>query len=184
MRTKNFLLLAFALFFAGADSFASPDPPPEQGQTIFRSRCASCHNVNKLVVGPALAGIDTRRSMEWIANFVRSSQTMVKNGDKDAIALYEKFNKVPMPDHPDLTDDNIKSILEYIKAESQSIEKANPAKVVQRERNYFPLSLTKNYGLIIAFLASVALLIWTLLFAAKVNKLAKKPAAMETIKAS
>ncbi len=94
-------------------------PPVDDGKLIFTSRCASCHNVNKIVVGPALAGVSERHPEDWIVKFVHSSQTVIKGGDKAAVDLYEKFNKVPMPDHPDLSTDNIKSILAYIKSETK-----------------------------------------------------------------
>ena len=57
---------------------------------IFSSRCASCHNVNKVVVGPALAGVSDRHTEDWIIHFVHSSQSVIKGGDTAAIALYEK----------------------------------------------------------------------------------------------
>jgi len=91
-------------------------PPIAEGKAIFSTRCAGCHNVNKVVTGPALAGVDQRHSIDWIINFVHSSQTVIKGGDEKAVALFEKFNKIPMPDHPDLTAGNIKSIVEYIKS--------------------------------------------------------------------
>src|SRR5688572_32544516 len=92
--------------------------PVEDGKAIFMSRCAACHNVNKVLTGPALAGVDQRRSIEWITKFIQSSQTLVKSGDKDAIAIFQQFNKIPMPDHTDLTADNIKSIVDFIRSES------------------------------------------------------------------
>ena len=92
-------------------------PPVDEGKMIFTSRCASCHNVNKVIVGPALAGVSDRHSEDWIIKFVHSSQTVIKGGDKTAVDLYEKFNKVPMPDHPDLSANSIKSILAYIKSD-------------------------------------------------------------------
>ena len=70
-------------------------------------------------MGPALAGVAERHTEDWIVHFVHSSQTVIKGGDKTAIALYEKFNKVPMPDHPDLSAENIKGILAYIKSETK-----------------------------------------------------------------
>ncbi|HZF63666.1 MAG TPA: cytochrome c, partial [Chitinophagaceae bacterium] len=91
----KFLLLITAIV-AAATVLASP--PVEEGKSIFATRCAACHNVNKTLTGPALAGVDERRSLEWIVNFVHSSQTMIKNGDKDAVALYKQFNNIPMPD--------------------------------------------------------------------------------------
>ena len=30
----------------------------KEGKTIFSTRCAGCHNVNKTLTGPALAGVD------------------------------------------------------------------------------------------------------------------------------
>ena len=44
--------------------------PLETGKTIFTSRCAACHNVNKVVLGPALSGVDKRHSIDWIIQFV------------------------------------------------------------------------------------------------------------------
>ena len=109
----KFLFIALALSVAAAAA-----PPTEEGRTIFTSRCAGCHNINKVLTGPALAGVDKRRSIDWIINFVHSSQTVIKKGDKDAVALFEKFNRIPMPDHADLTPDNIKSIVAYIQSEA------------------------------------------------------------------
>lgn len=92
-----------------------------EGQKIFLSRCASCHAVDKKLVGPALRGIRERRDINWIGNFVHSSQTMIKNGDPDAVALFNEYNKTVMPDHPDLSTDQIGSILAYIKMKSETI---------------------------------------------------------------
>ncbi len=150
--------------------------PAEDGKTIFMSRCAACHNVNKLMTGPALAGVDQRRSMEWITKFIQSSQSLVKSGDKDAVALYQQFNRVPMPDHPDLTKDHINSIVEFIKSESKPIgeQKAPFAKPGRRDSGYKPLSLSNDYLIFLVYLASVGILIAILLFAVHVNSLKRK----------
>lgn len=98
----------------------------EEGKTIFRSRCASCHNVNKKVIGPALRGVDERREKQWIIDFIHSSQTMVQLGDPDAIALFEEYNRTIMPDHKDLTSDQISNIIAYIVDEgSKSTNKSS-----------------------------------------------------------
>jgi cytochrome c551/c552 len=146
-------------------------PPVEEGKAIFSSRCAACHNVNKVVTGPALAGVDQRRSIDWIINFVHSSQTVIKKGDKDAVALFDKFNKIPMPDHPDLTPDNIRSIVEFIKSEASAATETAPFNKPGKLRPvYTPLSIT-NYGFFIGYLAVVALLIFGLLMAVKVKSM-------------
>ena len=168
MRNKVIAFLVIGLLFLKNPANANPDPI--DGKSIFTSRCAACHNVNKTLTGPALAGVDERRSIDWIINFVHSSQTMVKKGDKDAVAVYEKFNKVPMPDHSDLSADHIKSIVAYIKSESKpnDEEKAPFAKPGKKQPDYTPLSIT-NYWFFGSFLAAVILLIMVLIFAVKVK---------------
>ena len=155
-------------------------PPVEEGKSIFISRCAACHNINKTLTGPALAGVDQRRSIDWIINFVHSSQTMVKNGDKDAVALFNQFNHIPMPDHNDLTDEQIKSVVDYIKTETKPVEeeKAPFAKPSRLRPNYTPLT-SKNYGFFIAFLSVITLLIGTLLFAIRVKEYERMVARRE-----
>ena len=159
--------IKFLLSFILISGFVSAAPPTEDGKAIFTSRCASCHNVNKPLLGPALAGVDERRSIDWIVNFVQSSQTVIKNGDKDAVALFEKFNKIPMPDHKDLSPDKIKSVVDYIKAE------ASLAKVDTKEKLPPDSSpLTTNDYLVYSMLAgSIVLLLLSLMFWVKVLKM-------------
>ena len=132
MNTKYFSALLFMLFSIAV----AAAPPIEDGKAIFTTRCAGCHNVNKLMTGPALAGVDQRRSMEWIISFVQSSQTMIKKGDKDAIALFEKFNKIPMPDHADLTDAHIKSVVEFVKSETKAVNEEEFSKELEKHHHH------------------------------------------------
>lgn len=170
MKTKIFLTAT--ILFTALITLAAP--PSEEGKTIFAARCAACHNVNKILVGPALAGVDERRSIDWIVKFVHSPQTIIKSGDSYAVALFNKF-KVQMPDHADLTADNIKSIVEYIKTESQvSTEKAvATTEPVTPQTNYFSLILS-NRGLLVSSLALVAILIAALWFLIRVQQMRSK----------
>lgn len=165
---KNFFLSLIALFAA---LISVAEPPAEEGKTIFTSRCAGCHNVNKTLTGPALAGLHERRSMEWIVSFIQSSQSLIKNGDKDAVALFEKFNRIPMPDHKDLSTEDINNIVLYIKsastpAEGQTAPFKKPTKPLHK--NYTLLTMN-DYGYFTAFFVSVALLITALLLLVKVK---------------
>lgn len=158
-------------------------PPNEIGKTIFSTQCASCHNINKIIVGPALAGVDQRHSIDWIIKFVQSSQALIKSGDKDAIALFDKFNHIPMPDHPDLKADDIKSIVDYIKSQTNAgvnPDKAPFAKPSQLHPAFVPLSIS-DYWFFAAVFGLVALLVFLLLFYVRVkeyerNKQYEKPA--------
>ena len=161
MKTKKYVLLGWLLFLGYVLMAA---PPAEIGKSIFMTRCAACHNVNKQLTGPALNGIDKKRSTEWIISFVRSSQTMVKNGDKDAIALFEQFNKIPMPDHTDLTEEQVNTIIEYIKSESKEVVNTIPYIPGKLKTAYIPLKLN-DYYFIGGFLIAVSMLVMTLYFA-------------------
>src|SRR5688500_5067743 len=146
MRTKIFVFL-LAIITIGTIKAIAYNPPLEKGKEIFSLRCAACHNVNKQLTGPALAGVHERREISWIVSFIRSSQKLVKNGERDAIALYEQFNKIPLPDHSDLSDADIHSIVEFIKAESKAVvaEKAPFATPGKLMPGYLPLSIQQDY---------------------------------------
>ncbi len=110
MKHKLFIIpfsfvLAFFLFF----TVKAQDAPPEW------SVCGACHTIGKgRLVGPDLKGVNDKYEEAWLISFIRSSQTMVKSGDKDAVKIFDEY-KIPMPDNANLTDDQIKGILSYIK---------------------------------------------------------------------
>ena len=169
MRNK-IVLIALSLVFSFT---AVANPLPEAGKTIFTGLCAACHSVNKQLTGPALAGLSDRRTIDWIVKFVQSSQTMVKSGDKDAVALFAQFNRIPMPDHADLTADDIKNIVEYIKSETITTSSEAPfAKPTSLRPKYMPLSI-HNYGFFAIILGLVGLLIASLVAWVRVKEYAR-----------
>lgn len=92
------------------------------GEELFKSICAACHTINGgRLVGPDLSGIYNVRNNDWLISFTRSSQQLIKSGDPEAIAIFEEYNKIPMPDN-NLTDDQIQSIINYIKATDQKLQ--------------------------------------------------------------
>jgi cytochrome c551/c552 len=148
-------------------------PPVDDGKLMFTSRCASCHNVNKIIVGPALAGVYERHSEDWIIKFVHSSQTVIKGGDKAATDLYEKFNKVPMPDHPDLTAANIKSILTYIKLETKKPLENISFRPDKLHPAYTPILIT-NWQFFSGYMALVLLLAAAMILLVRVKEIQRK----------
>jgi mono/diheme cytochrome c family protein len=96
------------------------------GEEVFKSVCAACHTINKgRLVGPDLSKVYNIRTNEWIIRFVRSSQQFIKSGDTAAVNIYNEFSKIPMPDNH-LTDAQILSVIEYIKASDLSALAAGP----------------------------------------------------------
>ncbi len=91
----------------------------QDGAELFKVNCAVCHTIGKgTLLGPDLGNVQMRRDNDWIVNFIRSSQTMISNGDETAVALFEQFNKIQMPDQSALTDTDITALLAYIESES------------------------------------------------------------------
>src|SRR3972149_3338754 len=87
----------------------------ESGKQIFQQPCGAGHSIGGgQLVGPDLAGVNDKRPEDWLLMYIKSSQTLVKSGDKTAMALFEQFNKIPMPDQA-LSDDQIKKVLAHIK---------------------------------------------------------------------
>ena len=109
MKTK---LLISALILSVAP-FASTYA--DDGAQLFKTNCGACHSVGKgKLVGPDLKGVENRHTEAWILKWVKSSQSLVKAGDKDADELFQNNNQIVMPDQS-VNDDEIKSILGYIK---------------------------------------------------------------------
>ncbi|MEO6456226.1 MAG: cytochrome c [Ginsengibacter sp.] len=167
----SILFVAIFTVIAG-NTFA--DDITAQGKSLFTSRCASCHKLGAILTGPDLVDVDKRRNIEWLIQWIKSSQTVIKKGDKDAAELFEKFNKMPMPDQPDLADADIRDILAYIKIESANAPKdkvpfATPG---IPKIGYTPISI-HNYGFILSYLALVGVLVGVLFFAVNVATLKK-----------
>lgn len=93
----------------------------QDGEALFKANCTSCHAVKDKVVGPALAGVDTRHSEEWLLKWVKNSQALVKAGDAEAVKLFNDNNKVMMPSQS-LKDPEIKAIFAYVKKAEQVVE--------------------------------------------------------------
>jgi mono/diheme cytochrome c family protein len=103
--------LVVAAWLIGSQSASAQ----ESGKQIFQQSCAACHSIGGgRLVGPDLAGVNDKRPESWLLKFIKSSQTVVKSGDKTATALFEQFNKIAMPDQA-VSDDQIKKVLAHIK---------------------------------------------------------------------
>jgi mono/diheme cytochrome c family protein len=86
-----------------------------EGEKLFNANCTSCHAINEKVVGPALKDIDKRHSEAWLIKWIKNSQAMVKAGDAEALKIYNEYNQSVMTAFPQLSDGQVKSILEYVK---------------------------------------------------------------------
>ncbi len=115
------LLLFLSLFVSlpsnGQDKPAAAGADPEkvaEGAKLFEANCKACHAVHDVVVGPALKGVNKRKPIGWIVNFVHNSQKVIASGDPYAVELYNKFGKAEMKSFPELSEDQIKNIIAYV----------------------------------------------------------------------
>jgi len=121
--------IALALFFLTftINSFSQEIPTDpaviSAGEALFNGNCKSCHRVKQKLVGPALAGVETRvPSLDWIYSWVRNPAKMIASGDAYANKIYNEFNKSQMTAFTNYTDEQILSIVAYVKAEAEKPE--------------------------------------------------------------
>lgn len=88
-----------------------------EGAALFKQKCTSCHALNQKVVGPALKGILERRDEAWLIKWIKNSQAVIASGDAYAVKLYNEYNQSAMTAFPELSDNDVKSILAYVKEE-------------------------------------------------------------------
>jgi mono/diheme cytochrome c family protein len=172
MKTKILFFIAISLLLTSV-SIAKSTSSIDEGKAIFSTRCAACHNINVKVVGPALAGVEQRHTIDWIIQFVHSSQSLVKSNDKDAVALFSQFNNTVMPDHPDLSGEQIKNIVEYVMSQAKApagkdvAPFARPGKL---QPDFMPIAIT-NIRFFGPYIALVAFLVISMIAAVRVKEL-------------
>lgn len=104
------VVLLMALLFCAGEGVVNGQSP-EEGTALFGSRCFSCHNIgNGDKQGPDLKGVTTRRTREWLHEFITTPAAMNAKGDATARQLFNQFPATVMPDQV-LTPQQIDSIL-------------------------------------------------------------------------
>jgi len=121
MNRLKTLCIAGALALLTAASASAQD-----GAAIFRQNCSACHKMGTRLVGPDLTGVTEKRSDAWLRKFISGSQAMIKSGDKDAVAIYEEYNKMMMTDFP-LPEAEMTALLDYLASFSKKADDAGTA---------------------------------------------------------
>jgi cytochrome c551/c552 len=89
----------------------------QDGKQLFNQKCASCHAIDKKLVGPALKGVEDRwPEKAQLYAWIRNSSAVVKSGYPRAVEVYNEYNKIQMTAFPELKDADIDAILAYINA--------------------------------------------------------------------
>jgi hypothetical protein len=92
-------------------------PPDEkmvvQGEKIYTSKCFACHKLtSELLVGPGWAGVTSRRTPEWIMNWITNTKVML---DKDLAAQADMAMCLIRMPNQDLTDEQARDVLEFMR---------------------------------------------------------------------
>ena len=174
------IFLSFHSFFLTAQVPEESDNSiVENGRDLFTGNCTVCHGIDEVVIGPALRDIHERRSEEWIYSFIKNSQKVIQSGDEYAVNLYNEYNKTLMTSF-DFNDEELNSIVEYIKAESskpiqvlvsdQSIDGGSSSELVT--------SVSNTYVNFLSILVVISLFV-TIIVLFQFNKLSKKYILLE-----
>ena len=83
------------------------------GKKLFNTNCASCHTLDKKLIGPALRDISLRRDKGWLVDWIKDNAALRASGDADAKAIFEEYNGSVMSSFPFLSDKDIDDILAY-----------------------------------------------------------------------
>lgn len=84
----------------------------EQGEEIFKSKCAACHKLEERYVGPPLGTVLSNRTPAFVMNMVLNPDEMVKKHPEVQAMLAQYLT--PMPNQ-NLTEEDARAVLEYLR---------------------------------------------------------------------
>lgn len=131
-----------------------------RGEQIYRTRCASCHTLtgNELAgaLGPDLLGVVQKRDLQWLLDWMKAPDQMLKKQDPVAMALYKKYNNLAMPNMR-LHKDEALELIDYIDSETQrvsgkSIQKSAGSMTKSMMKTAFTVSKNKPTGDVVAIM--------------------------------
>jgi protein SCO1 len=85
-----------------------------KGRYVFATHCAACHSIGHGdKIGPDLQGVTKTRDRDWLVRFVQAPDKVLAQKDPIAVALFEKYKQVHMPNLR-LDDALTNSVLNYL----------------------------------------------------------------------
>lgn len=85
------------------------------GKELFTLACATCHAFDKDGFGPSLKSVTQKRTNDWLHKMITNGMKLVEAGDKDAVALYNQYNKQKHLNREYLTHKQVQAIIDYMK---------------------------------------------------------------------
>ena len=112
LKSFTFFLIISLSFYTQAQENIDISTQKE-GRKLFKSLCASCHKLDKKLIGPALGKISERREIDWLKSWIKDNSSLRASGDADANDIFNEYKGSPMSAFPQLTDKNIEDIIYY-----------------------------------------------------------------------
>ena len=109
LHLKRILLLTLFIPSFGQ----SQEADIQAGKALFNTNCAACHQLNRKAVGPALRGASEKYDREWLYKWIKNGTQMIKDGDPQAVAIWEEYNRAVMTNYPQFSNEQIDNILAY-----------------------------------------------------------------------
>ena len=109
LHLKRILLVTLLLPSIGL----SQEADVQAGKNLFNANCAACHQLNRKAVGPALRGVTEKYDKDWLYSWIKNGTQMIKDGDPQAVAIWEEYNRSIMTNYPQFSNEQIDNILAY-----------------------------------------------------------------------
>ena len=122
--TLSFALAGFTLLNVGNEEVAVAEPtvnkniPLSAGAKLFRTNCKSCHDLDRIVIGPALRGAYTRRDSVWLRKWITNSSAMIATGDPEANRIFDEYKHVQMTNFTTMSKEDLDQLMDFLKRES------------------------------------------------------------------
>lgn len=140
----------------------------DKGEALFKANCASCHNMEKKLSGPALIGVADRvpaPADEWLYKWIKNNNKLRADGDAYANEIFKEYNGSPMTVFAWMSDEQLGDVITYISEyapketvageDSGLIDGSEPIKEVDDSQLYILLGVVLLALLVIAIFSSV-----------------------------
>ncbi|MER3498373.1 MAG: cytochrome C [Chitinophagaceae bacterium] len=146
---KIVLLFLSVCFLLSINVFA------QDGKQLFQSNCAACHAITSDLTGPKLENLLNRDpyngDMKKIVNWVQHAAD-IQDKDPYYKQLKAKFNNVPMPSFPGLSEKQIEAIVNYVST-PEIVDVRKPPEPSSPKQNWI------IFGIISLIMAIIALIL-------------------------
>jgi cytochrome c len=92
-------------------------PQIVEGKNLFKENCIACHRIHATDQYWFHNIVDNSYDKKDLYAWIRNSDSVIKSGNKYYTAVFNENNKVQMKSFPNLTDEEIDDIIDYIKVE-------------------------------------------------------------------